>query len=307
MSDSSTKGVDPRFDPRFQRGYTGADEANTPVGPPSPYPPRVPGAEQTRPAAGDATARLLEAMQRTAPPRPIVPPASAAPPGADDDTSATALADLRRLAPEPQPQPEPASGSGDQHARPWFIAGWVLSAALLAIGTWWAWAANSDPTYYMGVGGIDMAFRQLGWSLGAPLLQAGALGVVLVTSFAAARQLDQSGALRRTAGDNPIARGPEFWRTPGVVALVAIVAVLAVVVIWLVRQVTEGSVFGFGPEPSDEEITRMALSQFASTAIGPLAFAAFGAVFGIILLGARHARHLANAGDAGDVSEPRAR
>lgn len=299
MSDSSTRGVDPRFDPRFQRGYSDA-AADAPMAPPSSHPPRVRRAAPTPPPADDAAARLLEAMQRTMPARQVRPSATEVEPDDPEDARETDLVEVEVLAQEPELEPEP----GDRHARPWSIAGWVLSAALLVIGAWWIWAANSDPAYYTGSGITDMAFRQLGWNFAPVFMQSGAIGLVLVTSFAAARQLDRSRAVRRATGPDPAVADHGFWRTPGVVALIVIVAASGVVVIWLVGQFIDGSMFGYGPAPSDEEVTRMALAQVASAAIGPLAFAAFGAVFGIILLGARHERHV---GNASDVSEPPAR
>jgi hypothetical protein len=298
MGESNTMGVDPRFDPRFQRGYTGV-EADAVTS--SSYPPRLGLGAEVPPATDDAAARLLEAMKRTMPPRPAPPPTAAATPSGGDDAMST-VGDVDVLVPEPQSEPE----EGNRPERPWFIAGWVFSAALLALGSWWVWAVNSNPAYYTGVATADMAFHQLGWSVSPTLMQAGAIGLVLTTSFAAARQLQRAARSRRTAatatatdaGTDPTAPGSAFWRTPGVIGLIVIVVVAVVVVIWLVGRAIDGSSFGYGPAPSGDEVTRMALAQVAFAAIGPLAFAALGSVLGIILLGAREARR------AGDLSEP---
>lgn len=294
MSDSSTTGIDPRFDARFQRGYTDA-AADTGATSPASTPLRMPAVTPTpAPPTYDATARLLEAMERTAPARSIQPPAGAADDGAPErGDAATSVEALEAEAPQPLPGPR------GRHERPWFIAGWVLSAALMVAGVWWVWAVNSDPNSYMGSAPADMAFRQLGWSLAPTFMQAGALGLALVTTFAAARQLDRTDAERRRAGADPAAAVRGFWRMPGIVALIVIAAASALIVIWLVGRVVDGSVYGFGPEPTDEQIIRVALAQVGTALVGPLVLASVGSVLGVILLGARDARRV---GDVPDVS-----
>ena len=305
MSDSSTTGVDPRFDPRFQRGYADA-AADVRASSSSTYPPRVgAGAGSASPEVGDAAARLLEAMQRTAPAGPVRPLASVVSGAGPDESADDAPAAAAVAAPGPEPESEPVPGGW--HERAWFIAGWALSGGLLALGAWWVWAVNSNPANYTGVMIGDMVFTQLGWTLAPEFMRLGALGLILVTTFAAARQLDRTATSRRTNATDAFADDHGFWRTPGVVALISIAAASTIIMIWCVKQIAEQGPYGIGPDASDDALMAMALSQFASSAIGPLALAAIGCVLSIILLGARHTRRAAVTADSHDVSEPPAR
>ncbi len=302
MNEGTATGIDPRFDPRYQRGYEHSDAAaEGQVSRPVRSRPSAPAAE-TR--LDDAVEFIQSAVDRAAaadrvafnrigssgqPPREFddekaAPPATPATPP-DAQTAQTASVD------EPD----------DVHVRPWFIAGWVLTGALFAVGAWWTWAVYSDPLYYTGYTSGDTVFRQLVWSLAPGFMQVGAVGLVLVTTLAGARQLDHSARRDRDPHEAPTTSVGEIWRVPAVVALIVISIAAGVVLIWLISQMAGASNMGYSGTPSEEQIFEMALSGFTTSTVGPLALAGLGSVLGIVLLGARHAINRA------DLSARRAR
>ena len=86
----------------------------------------------------------------------------------------------------------PVDPESDLYARSWLTAGWLFSGAILAAGIWWAWTAAIDPQYYTGLRTSSDAFMYLQWSVPPSMVMIGALGVVVVTTFAGMHQLAAS-------------------------------------------------------------------------------------------------------------------
>ena len=304
MSDGTATGIDPRYDPQFQRGY---------VRPDVPTEGRVTRPALSRPSAPAAPPPLDNAVEfmQSAFIQSAVDRAAAAdrvafnrigsagePPRELDDEPA---APRDAPATPPDAQTAPADDPDDVHLRLWFIAGWVLTGAMFAVGASWVWAVYSDPRYYTGSAPVDMVFQQLMWTLAPGIMQVGAVGLVLVTTLAGARQLDLAARRDRDPHEGPTTSVGEIWRVPAVVALIVISIAAGVVLIWLISQMAGGSNMGYSGTPSEEQIYQMALSGFTSSAAGPLALAGLGSVLGVVLLGARHAINRA------DLSAARAR
>jgi hypothetical protein len=139
------QGVDPRFDPRFQRGFEGKVAPVVPAQ--APPTPRVaaPPAESVVAAEPAVDAAI-----------PVVDPAPVV------DLAVAQLEPLRRF-------------------NPFRLALLVASLAALAIAAWLMWVTYDNLNFYYG-GGLDrwMQFlAQLVSSLPAPLITAGLLGIVL--------------------------------------------------------------------------------------------------------------------------------
>ena len=165
-------GIDPRFDPRYQRGY-------------------VPDAAAAD--AGDQT--------------PIViAPAGSAP----EDSTASATAPpppVRRPEPEPttgsrptRPHPHEDADSSDRDldaeddvlfppefaeaddepspADPWFLAAWGVAVIAIVVGGafWWAGLMADNP--FSGVNQSDRWLQYVGWVVAPSLIQGGLLGLV---------------------------------------------------------------------------------------------------------------------------------
>jgi len=167
------QGIDPRFDPRFQRGYQPSpDEAASTDGPVETD--AAPPAAEREPAA----------------PRVAVPPQPAAP-AARPDLEWSRRPSERGTAAEPEPGLEPGLDEDDAFpaeftedddepspADPWFLAAWGVAVIAIVVGLafWWAGLMAENP--FSGVGQSDRWLQYVGWIVAPSLIQGGLIGLV---------------------------------------------------------------------------------------------------------------------------------
>jgi hypothetical protein len=200
VGESSARQIDPRFDPRFQRGF-------------------VPDAAAPMEAGMDAADRRAEPASRTSAPasrfgdaRDTPPESSVTPGGAARSTNREAgRREGERQAPhaateEPahtDTQAEPAA-EGDQPIEDdgsdsrWF---WIAIGACLAfvvVGSILYWVQASDPWLYTGSSRsrIDETISLVVTALSPAFVQAGVLGTVAVLVIWAARGARRGGGRR---------------------------------------------------------------------------------------------------------------
>lgn len=173
MSEKAEPGIDPRFDPRFQRGYV-PDAA-----PPS-------RARGTDGRAGDDDAALGELFAHVE--RGAVDGEATDAVRATDDPTPEARAhddpaeagQLAAAAAPAGPEPDPGTGVGAPSTR-WF---WIALAACLAfivVGVALFWNGASDRAMFRAApSGLEGAFNQFSMTLAPGLVQAGVIGVVIV-------------------------------------------------------------------------------------------------------------------------------
>ncbi|MFF2277583.1 hypothetical protein [Agromyces sp. NPDC058126] len=297
MTDTG-RGMDPRYDPRFQRGYDASrdGEATASTGAPSAVGARgdaghgAAGRDAGGPdAAGEPEPSLDAGRDRPAyitPPPPADPDPSTHPdpdPAVDPRRAQGPMAGTRRPG-ERDLESDRRAAAARVHS--WLIAGWAVTGGALLLGTWLSWSVNSDFSYYSGI--VDQAsenLRVLGWALAPSLLLTGAIGAVVVTGVAANLHDDA-----RPAGSE---EGPPFRRAPAWWALLAIVVAAVVLIAWGVALAVEGNRVGsslqFNPDGnvSDDQQTlldTMALGQVAQMLIPAMASAAIAALVAITVI-----------------------
>lgn len=287
MTDSRER-IDPRYDPRFQRGYVGGEadappHAESPT-PTSPVVAPVPVTREPRERVESSPTRLEPEPEREPQPPAIPEPHLAEP----IEPSAAAAADPATGTAEPA-DVGPADPESDLHARAWLIGGWLFSGTILAGGLWWAWTAAIDPRYYTGLGNSTSdAFFFLQWTVPPAMVMIGALGAVVVTTFAGLHQLAAS-VVRDGTERAPSA----FPRVPAAYVLVGVAVVGLIVTFWLGGLVADGQqVMWSGAAPQGDQLSRVALSRVGEVGIGPIAAAAFASVIGLVLLGVESTRPL---------------
>ena len=175
-------GIDPRFDPRFQRGYVPDvteehQHATVPresvVAPP---------ARPTRPPSDSATAP--EAVPISTRPTPEDDRAPRA--GADDGDP-------------PEPSPDAFETTFDEvddepsPADPWFIAAWAVAALAVVIGGafWWAGMMAENP--FSGARQSDRWLQYVGWVVAPALVQGGLIGIVAMLVWTGIRRARRHG------------------------------------------------------------------------------------------------------------------
>lgn len=194
MSEGATTGIDPRFDPRFQRGYTGHEVSEAS---------RADAASAPLPAVARVPEPPESVRSRMAPSRdPAADPAieiSARAAGVDDDpeTFSGWIAEA-----------EPASEAGADAP---FRAAWAVSAAAVAIGAALFWAGISSFDYFGPSNEADRVLQTVSWSVAPSLIEVGCLGVVVMLVWTGLRRA------RAQAAPRP-ARGAEAVVAPGVPA-----------------------------------------------------------------------------------------
>ena len=187
MSEGSATGIDPRFDPRFQRGYTHdpaetsfpADDRATDA---AALPPREDAAATASPAASAPTAPVAPApAAASAAPAPAPAPAAApsnAPPGSGPD--AVVAAEEARADPDDSPDDDLV----DQPFSPtrWLWIALAACAAFVVVGSVAFWVQASDPSNYIGGvrAGLDESVRLVVNALAPALVEAGLVGIVAV-------------------------------------------------------------------------------------------------------------------------------
>ena len=201
MTDSNATGVDPRYDPRFQRGYSGEVETDASG---SPRPLRRSGSSQpSRPQRESLEELERRASQRTARPRPAEYERFAP---EERTISSTPLADASAQAPvaagdraqhgaDPHTDRESVSvawfdesgAASTGSADPWFLGAWVMSAVALALGAGLFLSSVMVQNPY-GSANVDDRWLQLaGWTISPALVQGGLLGVVAMLVWTGVR------------------------------------------------------------------------------------------------------------------------
>ena len=213
MSEGSATGIDPRFDPRFQRGYV----------------PDVAAAPQVTDAAAapvdvepvgdrdDGSAEVLQALIResgearglgssahtdgsasTAP--ASTGPASTGP--ASTGLASTGPTDADAVVASDSRFPEEDVRPEEVHLSPtrWMWIALGACVAFIVVGAVAFWVQASDPSNYIGGvrAGIDETFRLVINALAPALVQAGVIGIVVVLVTWAVR-----GRASRTPEDRP--------------------------------------------------------------------------------------------------------
>lgn len=283
MSDDATSGLDPRFDPRYQRGYSGGEASTTNASPARAGVDRVPDP----PATAAAAPEPMVVRTSRAGPEPAAVGESVSVPGPPPAAEPAAAVDDFELFAD-------GAGPSGPSARGWLFAGWVVTAAVFAVGVFLSWAVNSDVGYYTGAfSNEDQWFRELGWTLSPSLLMAGAIGAVVVTVLAAFASLRDDTRATAEAGAR-FGRGAAWW------ALVGIGTAAAVGLVWVIGRMFEGSnangslMLDGNGNPADsadqaEVFAQIALGQFAQAMIGPLALAVVAAFVGLVAVEVRRA------------------
>jgi hypothetical protein len=214
VSDRTVPDIDPRFDPRFQRGYVPDATAPGPDPIPSHRPPDraapVTGFGDSVDTPQGPVATRGEAVES---PNPVtdtegVTDAGAADAGADDPAAAIlgllAHAQAERFAradPERDVTPaddwraEPDSPAFTQAAQPehdaepmvnaspanWFWIALAACVVFIVVGVALFWNGASDRSMFTGIrSGLEGAFNQFSMILAPGLVQAGVLGSVVV-------------------------------------------------------------------------------------------------------------------------------
>jgi len=219
VSEGSATGIDPRFDPRFQRGYvpdaaaapqvTDAAAAPIDVGPVRdrddgaaevlPALIRESGAARglgsTAPTDGSASTRRASTGPTSAGPTSTHPTVSPAP--TDDE-----VADADAVVASDGRFPEEDVLAEDEHLSPtrWLWIALGACVAFVVVGAVAFWVQASDPSNYIGGvrAGIDETFRLVINALAPALVQAGVIGIVVVLVTWAVR-----GRASRTPEDRP--------------------------------------------------------------------------------------------------------
>jgi hypothetical protein len=185
VSDGTASDIDPRFDPRFQRGYV--PDAAAPTSEPTPPQPAPPAASAPAPApaldpdvdaAADPAAAFLGLLAHAQAERLARSDRESVDGDPVDGEPAEHDSTEGERAAVPQPDAEPMV---DVSPVRWF---WIALAACLVfivVGVAIFWNAATDRSMFMGgASGLEGAFTQFSMALAPGLVQAGALGAVAV-------------------------------------------------------------------------------------------------------------------------------
>lgn len=293
MSDGATTGIDPRFDPRYQRGYAGH---GSDTGEPDAAAPPVPEASKPARVPEPPASVLAQVSAAT-------DPAADSPATVETPRSVPGLADADA---DPGPgaiaRDEPvfeldANGGGEPEShdvRWWFAAAWAVLGISVVIGIAVTWAVNSDPATYTGIDSNDL-LRQMSWVVAPNLVRFGLIGTVGLTVWIGVRQVRaQRARVAIDAGDAGDAAelSPQpsphrlLPRVRAVPALFGLIGAGVVVFIWWAGVSSDRDVFNYGVTPREEQLSAMAVVQTAGSVVGPATETALWSVFGIIVLGA---------------------
>jgi hypothetical protein len=178
VSEGTVPGIDPRFDPRFQRGYApdthGGSSDISEVRRVVPVPPLPP--ESAAGPAVDATAAVAEdaapvQADDTAPPGPVA---------TADAELATFLDDSGAVAPA--------------RFDAWFGAGWAITVLVTVVGASLWWASVMGETFTGPVRASERWLQVVGWTLAPSLVEAGLLGIVAMLVWAGVRHARREAA-----------------------------------------------------------------------------------------------------------------
>ncbi|MFB6612428.1 hypothetical protein ACFCVO_19060 [Agromyces sp. NPDC056379] len=181
MSDGATTGIDPRFDPRYQRGYSGgaADAASPPV----PAALRIPEPPESM------RSRIAPTNDRA----PVSAPAAAAVARAADIDDPELFAGWV----------SEAELASEAKADLPFLTAWAVSAAAVIIGAALLWTGISSANYFGPSTESDRVIQMLSWSVAPPLLQAGLLGIVGMLVWSGIRRARAQSSSRPARGAGP--------------------------------------------------------------------------------------------------------
>ncbi|HEU0180565.1 MAG TPA: hypothetical protein VFR16_00140 [Agromyces mariniharenae] len=166
------QGIDPRFDPRFQRGYEG--DADASVARPLDEEPEA-----------DAAAPVVERSTPGGFPAPATawtpaPAASVSPEPARTTAPSPSPAEVAREDSEDDVLPPEFAEADDEPspADPWFLAAWGVAVIAIVVGAafWWAGLMADNP--FSGVNQSDRWLQYVGWVVAPSLIQGGLLGLV---------------------------------------------------------------------------------------------------------------------------------
>jgi hypothetical protein len=178
VSDGAVPDIDPRFDPKFQRGYVpdAAAPAPAPPGPPAPAlnadaaTPDDPAAEILGLLAHAQAERLARESQERDDPDTV------------EDQRAGPGSPAFTWTVEPQVQPQP-DAAPIVHASPtrWFwiaLAAWVV---FVMVGIALFWNGASDRSMFTAApSSLEGAFTQFSMAIAPALVQAGTIGAIAV-------------------------------------------------------------------------------------------------------------------------------
>ena len=160
--------VDPRFDPRYQRGYTPADAEDRV---------EAPWQRDARSRGRDDSAQTLAPAPLIAPPPPPGAPTPMSPtsgaPTSSAPTDVTAGVDA-----------DPARDAAEWRRpgrNPFLLALLVAAIALIAVAawvTWWAATAPDSYTYSQDAGPVDVILTEVRYNAGPVLWTVGGIALV---------------------------------------------------------------------------------------------------------------------------------
>jgi hypothetical protein len=207
VSEGTVPGIDPRFDPRFQRGYVSDADAPVPMPdtreaplaatttPAQPAPPAAPAqpAPPARVAEADDPAAAIHGLLAHAETRRLTRPGrepddsaeghSAHGAAAGDDPAEVESAFTRVASRGSEPEPAP-----DTSPTRWLWTAIGACVSFVVLGSVLFWVQASDPATFLGSrAGIDETVRAIVSALSPALVQAGVLGVVVVLVIWAVR------------------------------------------------------------------------------------------------------------------------
>ncbi|WP_438856095.1 hypothetical protein [Agromyces sp. M3QZ16-3] len=202
MTDQPGRDFDPRYDPRFQRGWDGPADAGEPREPeegrdPAPGPPRVavPSDDPTDDAGGMtvaagadvdrggpqatplATSEIVAPLPVPGPAPAPASPASAAESEPTDETGPVAASGGAAVPGGPVLQAE-----ADRIMRVAFGVAWGVAALALLIGIWSvSVVVDQDPFGGPGRDSAEMTMRAFAYSAGPALLGSAVVGIAVLT------------------------------------------------------------------------------------------------------------------------------
>jgi len=296
--------IDPRFDPRFQRGYVhsgdGARSGSVPNA----------SAESEAPVSSDTPAKndlVLEppVVERVQPSQgnPVAraesPAPTVVPPVVDPEGPA---AGPSPHAPVAGPDTVPERDDGPSPRDPWFLAAWGVAVAVVVVGSglWWTALFNRD---YLGPPPeSDVWLEAIAWSSAPALAQAGLIAMVGLLVWTGVRH-----ARRHRDASNMTLR---LLRNPSAVALALFGVIAVVVTIWAIRTLAEDQPLGWIGAPTEEQLVEFRVFSFANAIAAPATSVAVLSLIGVLVIAAvsGHAQKSARGIRKDDrVSAPRAR
>ncbi|KRE31415.1 hypothetical protein ASG80_02925 [Agromyces sp. Soil535] len=295
--------IDPRFDPRFQRGYVhsgdGARWGSVPnasaesEAPVSSDMPAKPDISHEPPVVVRVQSSQGKPVARAESPAPTVVPPVADPEGPAADASPHALAAGPDTVPERDDGPSPRD--------PWFLAAWGVAVAAVVVGSglWWMAIFNRD---YLGPPQqSDVWLEAIAWGIAPALAEAGLIAVVGLLAWTGVRHA------RRHRG---VAVTLRLFRNPSAVALALFGVIAMVVTIWAIRIQAEDQGMGWIGTPTEEQLVEFRVFTFANAIAAPATSVAVLSLISVLVIAAvsGHALKSARGIRTDDrVSAPRAR